>query len=187
VPNCNFYATPEDHRGILEWLFAEQRCHVFELSSDFDTALRQFYTAEEVLTQFERCYTTGERWHTVHLSLYVLGGGPKFTPERITLNPGTGGTFRYTTSGWGLIQLYLEAPQKNKLASSYTNHNSQKRAEAWADTCPEMGSPDLWDFAKITSFSSRLNRFIKKQGVEKQGNRAILTGAMSFAPNNLVC
>ncbi len=180
MPNCDWYATVEDHRELLAWLFAERTCHVFELASDFSQPLQQFARAEDVLAQFDRRYKGGAKWHAVHLQLYVFGAGPPFTPRRVPLNPEAcdGATFRYAAEGWGLVQLYLQTPREARLENSHTNHNSPTRAATWAATYGDDEGPAQWDFTRITSFSSRLNRHIKKQAVAKVGRRAVLPGAL---------
>lgn len=111
--------------------------------------------------------------------LYVIGAGPQFTPRKIVLDPAkcNGATFRYGAEGWGLVQLYLSGPTTNGLQLSHTNHNTQKRAEAWQLTIPELGPVEAWDFKKITAFSSRLNREIRKRSVTKLGSYPVLPGA----------
>jgi hypothetical protein len=184
MPNCDFYATPEDHEGLLAWLLADGACEVHELASDFGQPLRRFHSAGEVLAQFERRYPHGGKWRAVHLQLYVPGAGPPFVPRRVSLDPKAcgGATFRYNADGWGLVQLYLGAlPEGDTwLEDSHTNHNTLKRAQAWSATLPEMGDVGAWDFGKITAFSSRLNREIRKRGVARIGSRAILPGALAL-------
>jgi hypothetical protein len=182
VPNCDFYATPEDHEPLLTCLFAEATCHVYELASDFEQPLKRFESAVEVMRQFERRYPNGDPWQ-VHLQLYVLGAGPPFEPQRTALNPSAcdGATVRYTAEGWGLVQLYLSAPRADRLDNSHTNHNSRRRAERWEPTyIGELGSPAAWDFSRITAFSSRLNRQIRNRGVATVGSRAVLPGALEL-------
>jgi len=184
MPNCDFYATKEDHDSLLSWLFAEESCDVYELASDFEQPLRCFHSAAEVLAQFDRSYPNGRRWHAVHLQLYVRGAGPAFVPRRVTLNPQAcgGATFRYNADGWGLVQLYLGSASAGdaRLENSHTNHNSMKRAQAWSDTVDVLGGVEAWDFGRITSFSSRLNREIRKRGVAKIGSQAVLPGALKL-------
>lgn len=43
-----------------------------------------------------------------------------------------------------------------------------------------MGDVDAWDFARITAFSSRLNREIRKRSVAKIGGRPLLPGALAL-------
>jgi len=189
MPNCDFYATQEDHEGLLSWLFAEDRCDVYELASDFEQPLKWFRSASEVLAQFDRSYPNGRKWRSVHLQLYVRGAGPVFVPRRVALDPQAcgGATFRYDADGWGLVQLYLGSASAGdeRLEDSHTNHNSLKRAQSWSDTVEEMGDVGAWDFAKITSFSSRLNREIRKRGVAKVGSRVVLPGALKLWDNGV--
>ena len=51
MPNCDFYATPTDHRILLDWLFGEETCDVYELASDFEQPLKRFRTTDEVLSE----------------------------------------------------------------------------------------------------------------------------------------
>ncbi len=181
MPNCDFYATPEDHEPLLSWLFADATCHVYELASEFEKPLKRFKSAVDVMNQFERRYPNGETWQ-VHLNLYVLGAGPAFEPRRVALDPSAcgGATFRYAAEGWGLIQLYLSAPKADRLENSHTNHNSKTRAELWEPIRGVEPGSTAWDFARITAFSSRLNRQIRKRGVAKLGSRTVLAGALKL-------
>lgn len=182
MPNCDFYATPDDHASLLTWLFAEGTCEVYESYSEFERPLRRFSSPDEVLALFERRHpSTDEKTRSVHLQLYVLGAGPRFSPCRVSLNPEhcDGATFRYRAEGWGLVQLYLESLWRGRLENSHTNHFSQKAAGAWTPVVPEASSePNAWDFKRIHSFSSRLNREIRKRAVGKIGSRPVLPGAL---------
>lgn len=182
MPNCDFYAGAADHEQLLHWLFAEGTCKVFELSSDFEQPLKEFGSVGEVMSQFDRTYSAGDKWHTVHLQLYVLGAGPPFAPRRVELDPKKcdGATFRYAADGRGLVQLYLGATKGRGLVNSHTNHNSQKRAEAWAPAAPAMQEVGLWDFTRITAFSGRLNRQIRKLSVAKIDSRPVLPAALKL-------
>lgn len=178
MPNCDFYATIDDHRELLNWLFSEGTCDVYELYSDFETELRKFSSVVEVLDQFDRRYATGERWKSIELQLYVLGAGPVFQPQRLSVNPKfcDGATYRYMARGWGLVQLYLQRPMQEGLESSHTNHFTHKGAAAKAATEEEHAEVNLWDFKKITAFSSRLNRQIRNKSVGKLNSRPVLPG-----------
>lgn len=175
MPNCDFYATPDDHAVLLRWLFAEKTCDVHELSSEPEQLLRQFRSADEVLALFRESVA-------VHLQLFVVGAGPPLIPRRVSLNPELckGMRFRYAAEGWGLVQLNLGSPNNGHLQNSHTNHNSLKRAQAWAGTIGELGAPQSWDFKRINSFSSRMNREVKKQSVATIGRRSILPGALAL-------
>ena len=187
MPNCDFYATREDHEGLLSWLFAEATSQVYELASDPGQSLKRFELPREVLQQFDRNYPNGKKWCEVHLQLYVIGAGPTFKPQRVRLNPAhcDGASFRYEAEGWGLVQLYLVTATAGGLDASHTNHNSAARAQTWAPEYPKLGDPSKWDFKRITGFSSRLNRQIRKQGVGKIKGRVVLPGAMKLWKSGL--
>jgi len=182
MPNCDFYAVPNDHQQLLDWLFREGTCRLFELYSDFEKPLREFCSVEEVMSLFSRAYSNGKMWDTLHLRLYVLDAGPSIVPRRVKLDPKAcnGATFRYAAEGWGLVQLYLAAEGTDGLKNSHTSHFSLKRAGTWASTIPESQPIALWDFKRITAFSSRLNRQIKKMSVATIGRRAVLSGALGL-------
>jgi len=181
MPNCDFFATAADHAPLLAWLFDENTCAVYEAYSPGEAPLRRFAGAAEVMREFEREGAYGR----CHLRLHVNGSGPVPEPRRIDIiaseQAACGFRYRYTIEGWGLVPLQLYVPQMKKgqrqLDKSHTNHNSQKRAEAWADIRQGMNSPDAWDFRKVTAFSSRLNRQIRKRAVAKWGGCSILAGA----------
>jgi len=79
------------------------------------------------------------------------------------------------------VTLYLGGyNQTGSLEISQTDHFSQKAAEAWAPVRTDATDVDSWDFKRITSFSSRLNREIKKRSVAKLGGIGILPGAQKL-------
>ena len=182
MPNCDFYATRQDQEPLLSWIFSEGACRVFELASDVGEPLKEFHSASEVLAEFDRVYSNGAAWHTVHLQLYVNGASPPFVPRRIELDPKLckGATFRHGAEGWGLVQLYLAAPTEQGLDNSHTNHNSQMRAQSWAPIIANKDATESWDFKKISAFSARLNRQIKKLSVAKIGSQSVLPGALAL-------
>jgi hypothetical protein len=182
MPSCHFYGVPEDHLGLLEWLFTERTCHVYPLYSDPDTSLRRFESPEEIIAPFSRLYTTGERWHALYLGLYILDSGPPMQPIRVSLNPEScnGATFRYRLNGWTNVTLYLKAPNADqRLESCETNHATYKAALRWNEFHPEENL-DGWDFARINAFSGRLNRQIKKRSIGQWRSRPILPGAEPY-------
>lgn len=118
-----------------------------------------------------------------HLALFVVGAGPEPIARRITFLPGVAGdaTFRYTCEGWGLIQLFYGGPLGvEELRWSHTNHNSQKRASAWAPAAPGLGDPAAWNWAAVTNASNRLSRAIRRMSVDKIGSRPVLPNAAQF-------
>ncbi|WP_061206994.1 hypothetical protein [Leptospira santarosai] len=178
MPNCDFYAAREDNKALLELLFLNGGCRVYESYSHMDAELVEFSS----MSDLERHFGIAD-WHkplreSILLQILPMNAGP-VTVERIALDPAkcNGATFRYSANGWGLVQLHLEAERGDKMRASNSNHNSEKRALAWASTYPDMPGPSAWDWVHVVSFSNRLNRVIRKLGVEKAGSRTILPKA----------
>ena len=85
-----------------------------------------------------------------------------------------------------MIQLYLESPRKGMLRPSHTNHNSETRARTLRDVIDNMGEADAWDWKEVTSFSRRLNNFIRKGSVGKEGSIVILPNAHKSRSQGIV-
>jgi hypothetical protein len=169
VPNLDFYAAGDDKTAVLSAVFELGLFRVLEACSEPDRTLREFHAATEVPRG------PGGRL----LELYVPGSGPEPVDTRIDLKPGALGdaTFRYRCDGWGLIQLHFGVFSNQQLAWSHTNHNTEKRASAWARTVQRLGDPAEWDWAAVTSASGRLNRVIRRMAVSKIGSHPVLPQA----------
>ena len=157
MPNCDFYALGADHRVILGHLLDQGECEIFELCSRPGHKLVQFRSLDDFQSRFQFSDWDGVP-ETIHLHLYPTAARGFVEHRRITLSnaPSPDRAFRFSSGGWGLIQLYLEAPRKGALSPSHTNHNSPARASTWSDTYPELRDPSLWDWDVVTSFSAAL-------------------------------
>jgi hypothetical protein len=179
VPNCDFLATKSDIEAVLGYVFASCEFTVYEAYSEPEAELRTFGNAAELakLYPLGLCQGTAP---SVLLHLVAKNSGA-VTVERFALEPikCNGKTYRYRSSGWGLIQLHLGGIGPKGLVPSHTNHNSQARALKWAPTYPELPSPSTWNWQAVQAASSKLNRFIRKQAVSKEGNRLVLPEAAS--------
>jgi hypothetical protein len=170
APNLDFYAADDDWLSVLESVFELGLFRVFESDSAPDCELREFHGAPDV--------PDGPAGR--HLALFVVGSGPDPTSRRIDLLPGALGdaTFRYCCEGWGLIQLYYGGPLRGQeLRWSHTNHNTAKRASAWATTLHRLGDPGAWDWTAVAGASGRLNRVIRRMAVSKISSHPVLPHA----------
>ncbi|MEV8515447.1 hypothetical protein [Dactylosporangium sp. NPDC051484] len=173
MPNLDFYAADDDWPAVLEAVFDLGLFRVYESCSEPDRTLREFHAVAEMPDDPQ-----GR-----DLALFVIGSGPGPIAERINLLPGAlgGATFRYSCEGWGLVQLQHGATVGcEELRWSHTNHNTQKRALAWAATLRRLGHPSAWNWAAVTSASSRLNRVIRRMAVGKVGSHPVLPHAARF-------
>ena len=176
MPNCDFYATGDDVRPIVEFILHETSCRIFELSSAPGRKLKEFTSfAELVAVRKPR-----QSWPPL-LTLWPMSANEDLRIRRSTVTmKGRRRSWREELEGWGLIQLYFGAVQGRSLSPSHTNHNTAARAARWRSTYPELGKPSAWDFAAVTRESSRINRFIRSLSVDTLGRRLVLPGAAAL-------
>ncbi len=183
MPNCDFDACEDDAERIVRFVFSQDGWSLWELASRADSELRQFSTLDELLRAFDLSA------ESVHLQLHTPEMGGCVHAKRITFDPQSvpDATFRYDSSGWGLIQLYLIAPRNGRLGASHSNHNSERRARGWEPTYDdEPDRVDDWDWKAVSRISSGLNRFIRSQAVGKSGSRPVLPCAQAAASERRV-
>lgn len=178
MPNCDFYAIKDDLAEVLNFVLKETECEIFEKDSAPGAEIRQFFEVDEILTAYDR----GIGEYKLPLNLYSPSMGGEFKFHRILLDEKMfgEGAFRYEAHGWGAIQLYLCGVHKERLYSSHTNHNSEKRALLWENNFHELGPTETWNWSEVTRISSRINRFIRKIAVEKYGSMPILPAAANW-------
>jgi hypothetical protein len=179
MPNCDFFAAGTDHKAVLEFVLSQGDSDVYELSSRDNQPLRSFRSLADLEEHYSIADWNQEATPGFLLQLHPHGSNGRFVASRTDFEPDDegGATFQYSAEGWGLVQLYLQTPHAGRLGNSHTNHNSFKRAAAWAGTRPELGNPADWDWDCVTAFSRRLNRFIRSLAVAKTGSRVILPHA----------
>jgi len=174
LPNCDFYALGEDLHAVIGFVYSNPGWRLIELSSEPERELREFSSAVELFASYPE---VGEQATSLHLQLYCESMRGQVRHRRIDLNPGAipGATFRYSSEGWGLIQLYFGILRDGRLAPSHTNHNSARRAAAWESLDRgRLGPVSAWDWDEVARISRRLNRFIHAAAKEKEGSRPVL-------------
>jgi hypothetical protein len=185
VPNLDFYAVGADFDAVLNYIFKERACRVFESYSPPGEEIAEFKSTAEISARYPVgiCRGSGA---SVFLQLVPPGAAPLFAIRRVSLSPDAnqGHTFRYAVTGWGLIQLYLGGQGPYGLVASHTNHNTESRARRWQAVHPELGPAAAWDWREVTRVSSAFNRFVRtKLAVSKIGNRPVLSNAAEAISN----
>ena len=145
---------------VADAIFAKGGPTVVEAWSEFGSEPRHFVSAAEI-----RAYATEKRRGksgSVHLALHYPDTAGQLVQKRVSLNPAScdGFTHRFTFEGWGLIWVYLHLVGSNT-ADSFVSANTQKRAEKWAATYPEQGSPSIWYWPAVSSHCRRLRNALK--------------------------
>jgi len=178
VPNLDFYAVGSDFDPILDFVFEQSGCHVFESYSAPGTELLRFHSADELRARHEVGVSAGSS-ASIHLQLVPPGATKSYQIERIRLDPAkcNGHTFRYSIRGWGLIQLYLGGIGPHGVTNSHTNHNTQSRAQKWEPIISANVDADDWNWREVNSTSGKLNRQIRKLCAYKLGSRPVLPAA----------
>jgi hypothetical protein len=174
MPNCDFYALPDDCREVLDFIFRQPGWLLHEHASAHDSTVRIFDSVESIMSAFQ----FGDA--PLYFQLHAPEMKGRVVHQRVTFQPAAvpGASFRYDTHGWGLIQLYFGSVRPDRsLTNSHTNHNSESRARKWAGTYTEVGDPSDWDWPAVERTSGRLIRYIRKIAPDKQWSRPVLPAA----------
>ena len=151
----------DDVPRVVEAIFAIDKPVVSEAYSKFDEEIVIFCSEEELIENITQERESGNKLLT--FSVYYPDTQGFREVRKITLKPGAvkGHKYRYAVSGWGVIQFHLERLSDTTL-KCYFGVNTEKRANKWIATCPELKSPDLWNWQLVEKHLRRLSRELKK-------------------------
>jgi hypothetical protein len=175
--NYNFFAVKDDKLDILDYIFTETDLHIYELSSKYEQEIKEFKTVSEIDSRFDldngnEFAVTFQLWTQRHK------GSPIFRKINLIPQKCQGHTFRYSTDGWGLIQLYFGGIRNNELNHSHIGHFNEKGALRNEIPHHFMGKVNSWDWNEINATSRKLKYYIhNKLSVRKIGSFGILKGA----------
>jgi hypothetical protein len=169
MPELQFYAAREDIVTLLEFVYGETDCRVFEAYSEYDRALREFGSIAELDSVFTLGTDNFHRGLVTHLSLWspATGGGP--TIERFELSV-PGHTHRHTVGGSDVMELQLGGVGPKGISPSRFAHTARPRAEAVRDghAVPSLAEVD-WD--ELERLSRRIRTRIRRLATAKWGSR----------------
>ena len=181
MANLDFYAVRADMLNLLQFIYAETDCRVFESYSEFDQNLREFTSAEQLLSAYDIGRDPHGNGHAALLQLWSPSVSSQVKIERIALIPKKcdGHTFRFSVNGWGLMQLYLGGENERAISHSHFGHNSQKRAQAWETTLiDQLGPVSEWDWDLLVKVSRKIQNHIRRRlAASKVDSRPILREA----------
>jgi hypothetical protein len=173
----DFFADETDKIEILNFIFRETDLQIFDLGSPYGQKISEYKTTEEIVSKFD--LRNGDKF-AVTFQLWT----PRFKGDlvfrKVELDPKycKGHTFRYSTEGWGLIQLYFGGIKNNELNRSHIGHQSQKRATAWESNNTELGQVGNWDWSEVEKAARGLKYQIhNKMTKRKIGVDDVLVGA----------
>lgn len=170
MANLNFYATSDDQRDLIRFLFAETDVVIYELSSQFDHEAREFRS----LSELEACFSLGD-YRAAYLQLWSPAVMARPVFRRIELTNVPGHSFRYAVDGAGLIRLYLDGLKDGVLHHTHYGHwneaGARERSTHSANDC---------DWGALKNLSGRIQRHIRgKLSVAKLHARPVLRNAFT--------
>lgn len=153
---------PVSHAAVVavaDAIFGERPSVVVEAYSDLSRAPRAFESTQELCA-----YATAQRDlpdGSVHVAVHYPDMAGKIVKARVALDPQKcdGHSYRYKAEGWGLIWVHLQL--RPSILESSISANSEKRANAWALTFPELESPAAWNWPSVARHLRRLRRALK--------------------------
>jgi hypothetical protein len=170
----NFFADRNDKLDVLNFILNETDLCIYDKDSNYEEEIVQYHSLDEISSKFEltnggKFAVTFQLWSARHR------GKPIF--RRIELKPEycDGHTYRYSTNGWGLIQLYFGGIENNQLNQSHIGHFNEKEALGWQNTNKINDKVSDWDWKEIQITSRKLKYQIhNKLAVRKIGSFGIL-------------
>jgi hypothetical protein len=183
--NYDFFADKADKLEILDFIFKNTDLHVYDLSSAYGQEICQYKNVDEVSSKFDldngdKFAVTFQLWTPRHK------GKPLF--RKIDLDPKhcNGHTFRYSTDGWGLIQLYFGGVKNNELNQSHIGHFNESGAKKNERSSAFNGKVNAWDWKEIQATSRKLKYQIdNKLATRKIGSLGVLPGADSLEKHGI--
>jgi hypothetical protein len=153
MASLSFFAAREDHEGLLEFIFRDLGCEVFEAYSGYDDEIRKFTTVAEIEEAFELGVDPSGHGSEPYLMLWAPSSGGQPRVKRIPLRV-PGASFRESVEGWGLVQLLLGGIHGRRLTSSSFAHNTEARARKWEEASNRLGRVDDWDWGELQKVSN---------------------------------
>ena len=147
----------DDVPRVVEAIFAIDNPIVSEAYSKFDEDIVIFYSEEELIGNINQERESGNKLLT--FSVYYSDTQGFREVRKIALKPGAvdGHKYRYAVSGWGVIQFHLERLSETTF-KCYFGVNTEKRANKWIATYPELKSPNLWNWQLVEKHLRKLSR-----------------------------
>jgi hypothetical protein len=156
--NLNFFAAEADQKAVADFLFSSTDVRVFESYSEFDQALREFRSTDDLAAAFPLGTDPFGKGYAVLLQLWSPSVMSELTITRFEVNPAAcnGHMFRYRIDGGALMQLYFGGMHERVITMSHFGHQSQTRAQKW-----DLDHGVNWESLK--TLSNRIQYHIRKR------------------------
>jgi len=151
----DFFADKADKLQILEYIFSDTDLQIYDASSSYGQEILNYKSVEEISAKFD--LVNGDKFSvTFQLWTPRHKGQPIF--RKVDLDPKRSNrhTFRYSTDGWGLIQLYFGGLKYNELNQSHVGHLTEAGAFKKERSTMFNGKVSSWDWTEIQVTSRKL-------------------------------
>ena len=147
-------------KDILDAVF-HGNSNVYQSSSKYDTELASFSSRDELDCYIENEKASGIKF--ISLAIHYPETLGYTHAKKFALKPEkcNGATMRFFQEGWGLIHLNISFISEDMVRCGFTV-NSEKRANNWVSTIPELKSPDIWNWKAVEKNARRLIRVLRK-------------------------
>jgi hypothetical protein len=172
-----FFADKSDKLEVLNFIFKDSDLKIYDSYSDYEQEICEYKTIDDILSKFD-LDNGGNFANTFRLWTPRHEGKPIF--RKVELNPESckGHTFRYSTDGWGLIQLHFGGLKNHQLNYSQIGHFNEKGALQLEGINKVNGLVSAWNWTEIQATSRKLKYQIQtKLATRKIGNVGVLAGA----------
>jgi hypothetical protein len=181
----DFFATKSDKINLLDFIFTETDLKIYDLASPYGQEISMYNSTNEIATKFD---LENGRQSSVTFQLWTERFGGDLLFRKVDLEPKycNGYTFRYSTEGWGLIQLYFGGLKDSVLFHSHIGHYNEKGALKWEENNHFKGRVDKWNWKEIEQVSRKIKYQIhNKMASRKIGSYGILPGAEKLSTSGI--
>ncbi len=150
-----------DKISLLAKSIFEGNPNVYEGYSKYDSDIVEINDSTEFEEYIETESSDGENY--IHLAIHYPETKGFIEKQKINLIPEKcdGASHRYRINGWGLIHFQLDLKEPEAVECRFAV-NSEKRANGWSSTYPELKSPSLWEWKLVEKNARRLIRVLRK-------------------------
>jgi len=138
MPTLHYFAAADDIREVLDFVFAETDCRLYEAYSANDRQMREFRSTAEVAETFQLGLDPHGNGSAQYLALWSPSAVSRVTVKRIEFEPRyakrTGATHRFNVDGPALIYLHFGGEHEGAITTSWLSCNSERRATVWASS-----------------------------------------------------
>ncbi len=181
----DFFASKNDKINVLDFIYNETDLRVFDLYSPYGEIICEYENITEIFTKFDFEY--GDK-HALTFQLWSPSFEANIEFRKVELDPKycNGYTFRFATSGWGLIQLYFGGIKNDILYPSHIGHFNEKGALKNQHVFDLAEVVEKWNWKEVQKASSKLKYYIhEKKAIRKIGSFGVLQGASNLNVNGV--